>query len=420
MTPGMSRKRGVPLRGGGLVWGLLASVALCGIVGCGNAATESAGTGRATGDTGSAQSPGTPFVYGGPTEVHSRNCTAAQLAARLPPIVYRPSSLSTGQKVPLVIGLHGAFGSPQSMQGISHFEELANHYGFVVLYPGSCDDAHPWGPPQDFTYLKSLIPQIIASQNIDASRVYVAGYSAGGYATWLTGCRLSGTVAAIAIVSGAMNGRLYTSCSPVKPVSELLMVGTADGTRYTGIPGRLPSPFQTTARWRALDGCTATPMTATALLPVVAQQSWSACIDGSAVSLVLVQGAQHGWPPYANGAPPSYRASLTVWAFLSAHTAAPLSLTTSDARLLSLKATSGGGRTKFSARLRVSEPLTIVATLGSSRRPRRTIYLTRLGQRTVTVSWSLAVGPRSSYRVVLTLRDSYGRTRRITRSVSAG
>ncbi|MDQ6817953.1 MAG: hypothetical protein M3018_11200, partial [Actinomycetota bacterium] len=98
----------------------------------------------------------------------------------------------------------------------------------------------------------------------------------------------------------------------------------------------------------------------------------------------------------------------------------PLTLTTSDAKLQSLQASTGsGGRTRFTATLRVSEPLTVVATLRSGS-PRRTIHLTRFGVRSVSVSWTLPVGARRSYHVVLMLRDSYGRTRRVGRSVTGG
>jgi polyhydroxybutyrate depolymerase len=378
---------------------------------CGSSATQG------TAGTGSAGSSTQLLVSRGSSEV--RSCTAAQLAARPPPIVYRPAWLPSTRKVPLLIALHGAFGTPQAMEGLTHFEALANRDGFVVVYPGSCKDPHPWGPPQDFAYLSSLIPQLIASQNIDPTRVYVTGFSAGGVETWAIGCRLSRQVAAIAVVSMSMGARLYNSCSPSRPVSQLLMVGMLDGTRFTGVPGRVATPFQTSARWRAIDGCAVQPVTATTPLPVVSQQVWSACTDGSAVSLILVQGAHHVWPPYGTGAPTNYSASQAVWAFLSSHTGAPVSLTTSEAKLMSVRAGASGSGTKFTATLRVAEPLTVVATLGSSQTPRRTIYLTRLGRRTVTVSWSFHGASGRSYRVVLTFRDSYGRTRRVTRSVNS-
>ena len=124
------------------------------------------------------------------------------------------------------------------------------------------------------------------------------------------------------------------------------------------------------------------------------------------------------WPPYGVGAPTNYSASLAVWAFLSSHTGAPLSLTTSDAKLISIRASpSASGRTKFTATLRVAEPLTVTATLASGT-PQKTIRLYRVGPRTVSVSWTFPAGSQRSFQVVLILRDAYGRTRRVTRSAS--
>ena len=392
-------------------------LAACLTAGCGTTTQASPDAAGGSSSPAAAGSTSGQFVYHGPTDGPPPTCTSGQQATRPAPIVYRPASLPSGQKVPLLIALHGSGGGPQSMEGLTHFEAVAQQSGFVVAFPGSCNDAHPWGAPQDFAYLTGLIGHLVASQNIDPSRVYVTGFSAGGYETWLVGCHLSGEVAAIAIVSDAMNGRLYSSCSLSRPVSEMLMVGTADSTRFTGIPGRLPSPFQTTARWRALDGCAAQPVSAVRPLRVVSQHTWTVCADGSAVSLILVQGAAHVWPPAGVGAPTGYSASQAVWAFLSSRRAAPSSLTPSDARLLSLRASRApGGGTRLTATLRVSEPLTVTASLASGS-PRRAFYFHRSGSRAVTASWTLAVGAHGHHRVVLTLRDSYGRTRQLTRSV---
>lgn len=415
------RRRSRSLMRGGL-WSLLAALTILLVLACGGSSTPGGSASAALSPSAdqstrtTTQTFTTPVGPGGALPT----CSAAQVADRLPPIVYRPPGLARTAKVPLLIALHGSQSRPQNMQGLSHFEQLAKSDGFVVAFPGSCDDTHPWGPTQDLTYLSSLIPQLIGSQNIDPTRVYVAGYSAGGYATWLLGCMLSREVTAVAIVSGAMNGRLYDVCSPSRPVSELLLVGTQDGTQYTGVPGRLPSPFQTTAHWRGLDGCAAQPVAATLPLPAVSQQVWSDCTDGSAVSLIIVKGAKHVWPPYGPGAPPSYSASAAVWAFLSAHTGAPLTLTGSDARVLSLRAAAiGGGRVRFTAKLHVAEPLTVVASLASGSSP-RAVHLAAPGQRNVTVSWTFVAARRSSYHLLLTLRDSYGRVRRVARSVSGG
>ena len=232
----------------------------------------------------------------------------------------RRLSNRTSRKVPLVIALHGSEGNPVAMQGLSHFAQVADQHGFIVAFLGSSNLQHPWSPPSDLPYVSGMIDALTRTYNVDARRVYVTGFSAGGAETWLAGCKLSKQVAAIAIVSGAMNGKLYRSCAPSRPVSELLMVGDADGTRWTGIPGRLPSPQQTTARWRGIDSCTSTPVRVRQV-SAVQQTTWTSCKAGAAVALYVVQGAGHVWPPIGIGAPRDYSASEAVWAFLSAHAA---------------------------------------------------------------------------------------------------
>ena len=65
-----------------------------------------------------------------------------------------------------------------------------------------------------------MIDALTRAYNVDfARRVYVTGFSAGGPETWLAGCRLSKQVAAIAIVSGAMNGRTPRAVRPPAPRS---------------------------------------------------------------------------------------------------------------------------------------------------------------------------------------------------------
>ena len=254
----------------------------------------------------------------------SESCSAAQLAARLPAIVYRPGGLSTARKVPLLIALHGSGGSPASMEGLTHFEQVASEHGFVVAYPAACDLADPWSAPQDLTYISSLISRLTASQNIDPSRVYVTGFSAGGYETWRTACLLSRQVAAIAVVSDAMSQKTVQACSLAHPISQLLIVGTANGYIFSGIPGRLPSATQTTTWWRSVDGCPAGPDEINHVSTVI-ERTWTSCRDGTAVALYMIQGAVHVWPPYGTGAPTNYPTSEAVWAFLSAHRAAPFS-----------------------------------------------------------------------------------------------
>src|ERR1700739_3799773 len=60
---------------------------------------------------------------------------------RLPPIIYRPPGLSRSTKVPLLVAFRGAGAgiSPQNMEGLTHFEELARTDGFVTVIPDTSD-----------------------------------------------------------------------------------------------------------------------------------------------------------------------------------------------------------------------------------------------------------------------------------------
>ena len=73
-----------------------------------------------------------------------------------------------------------------------------------------------------------MIDQITASQNIDPNRVYVVGFSAGGFITYFVACELSTKVAAVAVISNQMTVENRMPCEPRRPVSELAFVGTAD------------------------------------------------------------------------------------------------------------------------------------------------------------------------------------------------
>jgi polyhydroxybutyrate depolymerase len=344
--------------------------------------------------------------------------TSTLTASRLPPIIYRGSGLAppaSSPKVPLVIALHGSFGNPLDMQGLTKFEHVADEHGFVVAYLASSDLNHPWRPPSDLNYVSSMIDQITASQNIDPSRVYVTGFSAGGYETWRAGCELSSKVAAIAIVSGAMNGPLYNSCAPSRPVSQMLMVGSSDSTRYTGVPGRLPSPFQTTAKWRALDGCSS-QVTQSGQVSTVSQQTWGACTDGSAVALYIVHGAGHVWPPIGAGAPQDYSASEAVWAFFAAHRAAPRTV---GAKLTSVRVMRKGKSRAVVSSFRLGEPVTVVETIARGHRTLlRKVFQLQRGANNVAANLAVphSVGA-GRYTIGVAIGDQYGRKLIVLRSV---
>ena len=202
--------------------------------------------------------------------------------------------------------------------------------------------------------------------------------SAGGYETWLTACELSAKVAAVAIVSGAMNGALYHACTPARPIPQLLMVGDSDGILWTGIETCtsrpqtpcLPSAAETTARWRQIDHCPATQPSMIQRVSAVEQETWSACTDGSVVAEYIVHGAGHVWPPIGTGAPSDYSASEAVWAFFSNLHAAPLTIG-KDATAGPIVVKRSGKKRTITATISLKEPRDGNGDLGHDSLPDR-------------------------------------------------
>jgi polyhydroxybutyrate depolymerase len=223
--------------------------------------------------------------------------------------------------VPLVIALHGRGSSPSQFQSVG-FNQVADEYGFVVAY---LDPSWPtWKDQSNISYISSMISRLTASENIDPQRVYVAGFSLGGYATYRSACQLSIQVAAVAVVSNAMAPFSSKPCKISRPVSELEIAGSGDLFPVHRTSSSPISADQTAADWRMLDGCSAQSQTSRSQIGPVVETTWSKCKAGSAVGEYIVQGGGHAWPgaPGYTGADARYSATRAIWSFFARHRAA--------------------------------------------------------------------------------------------------
>src|SRR5690606_24461731 len=106
-------------------------------------------------------------------------------------LMYVPDSYIPDEATPLVLLLHGRTANGASQAWISDFNAVAEREGIIAVYPDGLDAEWNYtrppesGPndnlPDDEAFLGALIDDLALDLNIDASRVYVTGYSNGGF-----------------------------------------------------------------------------------------------------------------------------------------------------------------------------------------------------------------------------------------------
>lgn len=131
--------------------------------------------------------------------------------------VYVPSTYRADSAVPLVVVLHGCNTTADQQAAASGYDALAERRRFVVLYPdvGPVDENQGgcwrgiWDPRAegrgqgDAGAIAGMTGAVIARWQIDRSRVYVIGISAGAFETSILGAVYPDLYAAIGIHSGA-------------------------------------------------------------------------------------------------------------------------------------------------------------------------------------------------------------------------
>jgi polyhydroxybutyrate depolymerase len=224
-------------------------------------------------------------------------------------LLFVPTTYDPAKPTPLVISLHGFVEWPAHQMQISHWNDLAQEVGFLVVYPEGTGFPRRWraggwaasgDPMADVTFISNLIDELSRQYNIDPARIYANGLSNGGGMSFLLGCALSDRIAAVGGVAGAY---LYPldECRPSRPVPMIAFHGTADpivpylGGPSRGTEARLPViPDWMEAR-AALNGCDATPIA----LPSGGEASgirYSGCAAGADVVFYTLAGGGHSWP----------------------------------------------------------------------------------------------------------------------------
>jgi polyhydroxybutyrate depolymerase len=260
-------------------------------------------------------------------------------------LVHLPPAYDRGKSWPVVIVFHGGGGHGEQMAQMTGFSGKADREGFIAVYPngtgrwqnrfltwnaGNCCAYAYENRVDDVGFVRALIAQLKKDFAVDPRRVFVTGISNGGMMSYRLACELSDLIAAAGPVAGAQN----VACSPSRPVSLVILHGTADlHVRYSGGPPlrmadarnpRSDRPVsEAVAFWVKHNGCTENPKTLRA--GKVVREAYGGCAAGTAVSLYTLHDEGHTWPGGTKWAfwadEPSREISATdvIWEFFEAH-----------------------------------------------------------------------------------------------------
>ncbi len=235
---------------------------------------------------------------------------------------------------PLIVALHGGFGTGKNMEELTGLDLVGGNAGFVIAYPdgvgrswnaGSCCGPALKKSIDDVGFLKAMVADIGRRTPIDTQRVYGTGFSNGAMMVHRVACDAPDLFKAIAAASG---GIMVPNCSGRKPIAALLIQGRADpripwdGGDFEG--NYRPPVRDIFSKLAARNQCAAKEET---------QQDGSAscvtrrgCSGGADVKLCGVDGMGHQWagakellPRLLGKGTNNYNASQKVVQFFQQH-----------------------------------------------------------------------------------------------------
>ena len=251
-------------------------------------------------------------------------------------ILHLPQNYQAENSYPLVILLHGANLTASNMITISDFNSTADKNSFIAVYPNGINKSWDYiSRPdinEDTVFIKTLVAKLVKDYNIDNNRIYLAGFSNGGFMTQRILCENERLFAAFASVAAQVFRELPIFCATPKPTSLLLIHGTADNILpFDGVGQKLPSVTKSFEFWLQYLSCS-TDILGSDIESVDEETRVSLfkaqdCIGNQDLYLYAVVNGGHNWPGHSGFIPFSIAghttkdidASELLWEFFSKH-----------------------------------------------------------------------------------------------------
>jgi len=247
-------------------------------------------------------------------------------------LLHVPADLK-GAAVPLLVSLHGAGSTGSQDEYFTRWSQFADAHSFIVAYPNATSDPENptapylhtgvWNPytvgSPDVPFLRQVVRDIQSRYCVDASRVYVDGWSNGAVMSERVACDAAGVFAAAdsygggdptvwansGLPAGSYSGE---PCKPSRPISASMITGQEDFT-YGGLA-------EDASLWRGIDRCSQPPSGES---DSYGSSSTYSCSGGTHVVARVVNNTSHNWPTGAQGDDQRQR----IWNFFAANPLPP-------------------------------------------------------------------------------------------------
>ena len=156
-------------------------------------------------------------------------------------VTHLPPTYDGITPTPVVIVLHGGSGTYVNAQGFTQMNFVSNQNNFLAVYPqgiGSAPPGYSWADGRNTTadqagiddvgFISKLIDTLSFDFNIDTTKVYVCGFSNGGFMTQRLACEIPYRFAAIGGLGCSLDTALIQSCDPSQAIPMAYFSGTAD------------------------------------------------------------------------------------------------------------------------------------------------------------------------------------------------
>lgn len=189
--------------------------------------------------------------------------------------VYQSSNYNAANPASLVIALHGLGDNMTNFSGIG-LNYIADTANIICIFPQAVTDAlmgssawnsgagaygyYPNSGVDDIGFINAIIDTAMAKYSINNKRIYICGFSMGGFMTERMALQSNFRIAAFASMSGTI-GSGITTFNPGRKIPIAHFHGTADVTvNYSGNTYGMDA--DTLVRfWALKNGCNLTPTT---------------------------------------------------------------------------------------------------------------------------------------------------------------